>query len=85
MKLDRFRLEEAVVSRLGPFLGNSMARAALVGHCRKLGFEEEAFKVEEVEQVLKRLRQGMTLFVGTEKAQALADLLRQDLKVGTPT
>lgn len=76
------KMEDVVVAKLGPFLGESMARAALEGHCRSLGFEGPVLDREQTEAILGRLRQGMILFVGSDKANLLVDGLRDDLNAG---
>lgn len=78
-------LEDVVVTRLGPFLGESMARAALEGHCRSLGFESAMLTQEQVEVLLRRLRQGMILFVGADKADQLIESVRDDLNSRAPS
>ncbi|MEM8931438.1 MAG: hypothetical protein AAGE94_09700 [Acidobacteriota bacterium] len=82
MPVDLQHFEDAVVQRLGPLLGETMARAALAGHCRSLGLESDILAGDEIETVLRRLGQGMVLFVGAERAERLTGQLREDLHAG---
>ena len=82
MNVELQRLEHAVQSHLGPYLGESMAHAALVGHCRSLGIDTDLLGGEQVETLLGRLQQGMKIFVGSEKAEQLVGRLREELDLG---
>ena len=77
MKIERRELEAAVIAVLGPYLGDSMARAAVDGHCRSLGIGDSC-GAAELETLVMRLRQGVTLFVGPEKAALLASALQRN-------
>ena len=59
-----------------------MARAALAGHCRSLGFEADTLAADQIEALLRRWGQGMVLFVGADRAERLTGELRDDLHAG---
>ncbi|MDA8018611.1 MAG: hypothetical protein MPN21_14315 [Thermoanaerobaculia bacterium] len=80
----RSRLDAVVVGLLGPVVGSSMAQAAVEGHCRILEIDGSEISAEKIEMLIDRLRQGMTIFVGPEKAQELATALRDELSLGPP-
>lgn len=82
MGYTREHVDSVVVDVLGPYLGASMARAAVDGHCRSLKIEGAAVEDADVARLVERLRQGMNVFVGPEKAGSLAAQLRDDLSGG---
>lgn len=82
MEMLRENMETVVVSLLGPYLGESMARASVSGHCRKLAIQGDTVEPAEMEQLVEQLRKGMLIFVGPEKAEALAAALRRNLHLG---
>ena len=79
MEIRREQLEDEVVGLLGPYLGDSMARASVVGHCRSLSIEGSTLNGAQLAQLVDRLRKGMTLFVGERKSEALAAALKRRL------
>jgi hypothetical protein len=70
---------EAIVTAVAPFLGENMARAAVLDQCRKLGIESGALDAGQVEGLLARIGKGLNLFVGRDQAARLVDQLRRDL------
>lgn len=82
LPIQRSTLDALVVDLLGPVVGTSMAQAAVEGHCRSLRIEGSEISTVHAEELVNRLRQGMTIFVGPEKATELATALRRQL-VGT--
>lgn len=82
IQIERRRLEEVVVGLLGPYLGESMAKASIAGHCKNLNLDSGALTAADVERVIQQLHKGMNLFVGPAKAGALADALRRQLGLG---
>lgn len=79
LPIQRSTLDALVVELLGPVVGASMARAAVEGHCRSLRIEGPEISSVHAEELVNRLRQGMTIFVGPEKATELATALRSQL------
>lgn len=82
MEMNREQMEAVVVSLLGPYLGESMARASVLGHCRNLSIEGPTVGTAQMERLVEQLRKGMMIFVGAEKAEALATALRRQLHLG---
>lgn len=78
-QIDRKQLEDLVVTRLGPYLGQSMAAAAVQGHCSKLKIHGNLLLRPDLERLLTALCKGMTLFVGPEKSRQLIQSLATDL------
>ena len=79
LPIQRSTFDALVVDLLGPIVGASMARAAVEGHCRNLDIEGPEISTSRAEELVDRLRQGMTIFVGPEKATELATALRIQL------
>jgi hypothetical protein len=71
---------EAVVAEvtrlLAPVLGESMARASTQAHGQKLQIQDGKVTPDQVEALLGKLGSGLAVFVGREKAAALAGELR---------
>ena len=64
---------ETIVRMLSPYLGETMARAAAFAHCQKLGIAVDGTEItrEQLDALLRKLAQGMNIFVGREKAAAV--------------
>jgi len=64
---------DTIVGMLSPYLGETMARAATIAHCQKLGIVVEGTDIsrEQLDALLRKLAQGMNIFVGREKAAAV--------------
>lgn len=71
---------EAVVAEvtrlLAPVLGESMARASMQAHAQKLQILDGQVTADQVEALVGKLGSGLAVFVGREKAAALAAELR---------
>jgi reverse gyrase len=65
-----------VTRLLAPVLGESMARASTRAHAEKLKINGNPVSPEQVEALLGKLGSGLVVFVGREKAKALAEELR---------
>jgi hypothetical protein len=65
-----------VTRLLAPVLGESMARASTRAHADKLKMNGGPASPEQVEALLGKLGSGLVVFVGREKAGALAAELR---------
>jgi hypothetical protein len=61
---------DTIVGMLSPYLGETMARAAALAHCQKLGILVEGTEItrEQLDALLRKLAQGLNIFVGREKA-----------------
>ena len=64
---------DTIIRMLSPYLGETMARAAALAHCQKLGIAVESTDIsrEQLDALLRKLAQGMNIFVGREKAAAV--------------
>ncbi len=61
---------DTIIGMLSPYLGETMARAAALAHCRKLGIIVEGTDIsrEQLDALLRKFAQGLNIFVGREKA-----------------
>ena len=61
---------DTIIGMLSPYLGETMARAAAIAHCQKLGIVVEAPEItrEQLDALLRRFAQGLNIFIGREKA-----------------
>jgi hypothetical protein len=64
---------DTIVRMLSPCLGETMARAAALAHCQKLGIAVDGtdIKTEQLDALLRKIAQGLNIFVGREKAAVL--------------
>jgi len=64
---------DTIVRMLSPYLGETMARAATLAHCQKLGIVVDGteIKTEQLDALLRKFAQGLNIFVGREKAAAV--------------
>ena len=64
---------DTIIGMLSPYLGETMARAASLAHCQKLGIIVEGTDIsrEQLDALLRKLTQGLNIFVGREKAAAV--------------
>ena len=64
---------DTIVRMLSPYLGETMARAAALAHCQKLGIAADGteIKTEQLDALLRKFAQGLNIFVGREKAAVL--------------
>lgn len=65
-----------VTRLLAPVLGESMAAASTQAHGQKLSIQDGQATPEQVEALLSKLGSGLAVFVGREKAAALAAEMR---------
>lgn len=61
---------DTIVGMLSPYLGETMARAAALAHCQKLGILVDGAEItkEQLDALLRKFAQGLNIFVGREKA-----------------
>jgi len=64
---------DTIVGMLSPCLGETMARAAALAHCQKLGIVVDGTDItrEQLDALLRKFAQGLNIFVGREKAAAV--------------
>lgn len=69
---------DTIVGMLSPYLGETMARAAALAHCQKLGIVVDGTEIsrEQLDALLKKLAQGMNIFIGREKAVVVMGEIR---------
>ena len=66
----------AMTRVLAPVLGESMARASAQAHGTKLALADGRITTEQADALVGKLTSGLTVFVGRERAAALAGELR---------
>lgn len=64
---------DTIIRMLSPYVGETMARAAALAHCQKLGIVVESTDIsrEQLDALLRKLSQGLNIFVGRDKAAAV--------------
>jgi hypothetical protein len=70
---------EAATRAMGPHIGYSMARAATVAHCRKLGIGPIVDGLPQLEALLQRLGSGLNVFVGKARSADVVSEIRRAL------
>ena len=71
------QLVDKIIEILGPFMGESMARASLRVYVNEIKINQGCFEPRHLDMLVLRLRTGLTAFAGKEKAQQLInDILR---------
>lgn len=58
----------AITQAMAPYLGDTMARAATLAHCRRLGIGEPSVEASEIEALLQGLSNGLNVFVGRARS-----------------
>ncbi len=71
-KLDRAQAETVIAAILAPYIGPSMARAAVEAHAARIQIEGDSLTREQITQLIERLAKGMRIFVGEKRADELA-------------
>jgi hypothetical protein len=59
---------QAIARAMAPYIGETMARAATLAHCRKLGIAEPSVAETEIEALLQGLSNGLNVFVGKARS-----------------
>ena len=74
---------DTIIGMLSPYLGETMARAAALAHCQKLGIVADGREIskEQLDALLKKLAQGMNIFIGREKAVVVMGEIRAAMAV----
>ena len=64
---------DTIVAMLSPYLGETMARAAALAHCQKLGIVADGAEIsrDQLDALLRRFAQGLNIFIGREKTVAV--------------
>ena len=71
---------DSVVSVLGPYIGETMARSATEAHCQKLGITDGvSVSPEQLESLLGKLGGGLNIFLGRDKSRAAIGEVREAL------
>jgi hypothetical protein len=70
---------ESIVRLLVPYLGESMARAALEVSRRKVGLQGAPAQPSEVDALIEQMKPGLRVFLGAEQTQRLLDQIRAAL------
>ncbi len=69
------RVFDEVVKMLTPGVGESMARASVDMHLKKVGLDRETLGPQHIPALVQALQPGLAVFVGKANASALADRL----------
>lgn len=70
---------EAITVAIAPYLGQSMARSAVLAHAQKLGFDGDRLTPDQIETLMAKIGAGLNIFVGREKSAAILAEVRQVL------
>ncbi len=70
---------DAISRVIGPHIGDTMARAATIAHCRKLGIGERVVSGAQLESLLERLGSGLNVFVGRARSSEVIAEVRRAL------
>jgi hypothetical protein len=75
VEIARQRQREAVLDALTrtltPFLGQTMAQAAVETHRQKLGIEGTHVTTDQLDALLTKLSAGLVIFVGRERTDVI--------------
>ncbi len=71
-KLDRDQTETVIAAILAPYIGPSMARAAVEAHAARIQIEGDSLTREQIVQLIEQLAKGMRIFVGEKRADEIA-------------
>jgi len=70
---------ETIVAVVAPYLGETMARASVSAHCRKLGINHGQASGPQIEALIEKLALGLNIFLGRTKTGAVVDEIRKAL------
>jgi len=59
---------QAITRAMAPYIGDTMARASTLAHCRRLGIGEPSVEANEIEALLQGLSNGLNVFVGKARS-----------------
>ncbi len=59
---------QAITRAMAPYVGETMARASTLAHCRRLGIAEPTVEATELEKLLQGLSNGLNVFVGRARS-----------------
>ncbi len=68
MELERTAVLAKIVECVSPYLGQTMAEAAVEAQRERLGIQGARVTAQEVEALTSRIGMGLIIFVGREKA-----------------
>lgn len=58
---------------IAPLVGDLMSKGALRAQCKRLNIDEESIARENLKEISSGIKLGLTLFLGTEGANSIAD------------
>jgi hypothetical protein len=67
---------EALARTLAPYLGQTMARAAVEAHRQKLDIDGRHITADQVEALLGRIGVGLVIFVGRSRTESIVQEAR---------
>jgi hypothetical protein len=73
-------LEEAIARILSPYLGETMARASVRGHCQRLGLLGSHLGDDQVSTLIQKIHAGLNVFVGRERSARIVEELMEVAK-----
>jgi hypothetical protein len=77
IKIQTAALEETIGAVVAPYLGDTMARAAVRGHYSKLGITGSEVDAAQIQALVGKIKSGLNVFVGQEKATTIvAEILK---------
>jgi hypothetical protein len=76
---------EKIVAVVSPYLGETMAQAAARAHCQKLGIVVDGSEItrEQLDALVKKVAQGLNIFVGREKAAIVVQQIHAAMAAGS--
>ncbi len=69
-----------IVETVTPYLGRTMAQAAVEMHRQKMGIEGAHVTPEVLEGLVQRISTGLIIFVGRDKADQIVREIHETLK-----
>jgi hypothetical protein len=67
----------ALVRLLAPHLGETMARASIERHLERLGAKDSQLDRGQLDEMIRRLGQGLNIFLGRARAAEVVEAMRK--------
>jgi hypothetical protein len=80
MPLERTAVFAKIVECVSPYLGQTMAEAAVEAQRERLGLQGERVTAQEVEALTSRIGMGLIIFVGREKAAQIVGQIQDQVR-----
>ncbi len=59
---------QTIIEAVAPYVGDTMARASTLAHCRRLGIGEPSVEATDLEKLLQGLSNGLNVFIGRARS-----------------